>query len=78
MNTFVTHIAEALGQSPEALSAETKLRDIPNWDSLAILTTISIVDEQYDVTLSGPALQECETIGDVYAKVLAAGGTEAS
>jgi acyl carrier protein len=76
MDAFVEHLAEALEQSPEGLSRETKLRDIPNWDSLAILTTISMVDEQYDVTLSGPELQECETIGDVHRKVRAAGGAE--
>lgn len=76
MDAFVEHLAEALEQPPENLSPETKLRDIPNWDSLAILTTISMVDEQYDVTLSGPDLQQCETIGDVYEKVHAAGGME--
>lgn len=76
MDAFVEHLAEALEQSPENLSPEMKLRDIPNWDSLAILTTISMVDEQYDVTLSGPELQQCETIGDVYGKVRASSGPE--
>ncbi|NBD38400.1 MAG: acyl carrier protein [Verrucomicrobia bacterium] len=76
MEAFVEHLAEALEQSPDNLSPETKLRDIPNWDSLAILTTLSMVDEQYDVTLSGPELQHCETIGDVYAKVRAASRAE--
>lgn len=78
MDAFVEHLAEALEQSPDGLSAETRLREIPNWDSLAILTTLAMIDERYSVTISGEVLQECETIGDLREKVRAAAEEEVS
>lgn len=69
MDTFLENLAEALNHPDADLSPEQKLRDLPNWDSLAILTTLSMVDEQYGVTLSGADLQACSTVEDLFRRV---------
>ncbi len=36
-----------------------------DWDSLAIISVIALIDELYGCTVSGQALGECETIADI-------------
>ncbi len=36
-----------------------------NWDSLAIVSTIALVDDCFNVMLDGKSLGECQTIGDI-------------
>lgn len=69
MEDFLKNFADALNQPDAGFTADRKLKDVPNWDSLAILTTLSMVDQEYGVTLTGADLQACETIGDVYARI---------
>lgn len=35
------------------------------WDSLAIITTIALVDSKLGLSLQGESLAECLTVGDV-------------
>lgn len=36
-----------------------------DWDSLAIVCTIALIDEKTGAEVSGEALMKCETAGDV-------------
>ncbi|MCC5790273.1 MAG: hypothetical protein JJT75_11605 [Opitutales bacterium] len=49
----------------DTLTPETRFRDLPGWDSLASLTTLSVFDEVYSHQVSGEELKKCETIGDL-------------
>lgn len=35
------------------------------WDSLAVVSTILVIDELFDVLVEGQTLVNCETIGDM-------------
>jgi acyl carrier protein len=39
------------------------------WDSLAIVSTIALVDELFNVTFDGNRLSACETLGDIEALI---------
>ena len=69
MEDFLKNLAEAINQAGAEFTPDQKLLDLPNWDSLAILTTLSMLDLEYGVVISGADLQACETISDLYAKV---------
>ncbi len=69
MDEFLKNLAEALNNPELDIHPEHKLQELPNWDSLAILTTLSMLDQEYDVTLSGTELQTCNSVADLYAKV---------
>ena len=69
MDQFLKNLAEALNNPDADIHPENKLQDLPNWDSLAILTTLSMLDQEYGVTVSGVELQNCQSVADLYAKV---------
>ena len=74
MDAFLQNLAAALNLDDAQLQPGDRLQDLPNWDSLAILTTLAMLDAQYDVVLAGPEIQSCVTIADLFAKVEAAKG----
>lgn len=53
------------------IKAETKFKDLDEWSSLIALSVISMVDEEYNVTLVADDIRESETIEDLYYKVKA-------
>ena len=61
---FISELAEALETEEENLSLNSKLSDL-NWDSLAIISAISIADKCFDVVISIEKLAECKTINDI-------------
>jgi acyl carrier protein len=48
------------------LHAETRLRDLPEWDSLQALLVVASFDLDYGVTISADEFAETQTIGDLY------------
>ena len=66
MDAFMKNLAEAINQPDLEFSPKDELASLPNWDSLAILTTLSMLDQKYGILLSGPEIQSCKTIGELY------------
>lgn len=69
MDAFTSNLRDALNNPDLTIRPEDKLRDLPNWDSLAVLTVLSMLDQEYSVTLSGAEIQNCERVADLYATV---------
>jgi len=65
MDAFLNNLAMAINQPDMELSLDHELVDLPNWDSLAILTTLSMLDQEYGILLSGPDVQNCKTVGEL-------------
>ena len=36
------------------------------WNSLSIVSTIALIDENFNITISGDLLNNCKTIGDLW------------
>jgi acyl carrier protein len=51
------------------INLDTVFRDIDEWSSLIALTLIAMVDENYDIKLTGDDIRESITVGDVYTKL---------
>ena len=49
-----------------ALSAETKFREIDGYTSLVALLIITMIDEEYNVTVTGDDMKQQVTIGDLF------------
>lgn len=45
---------------------ESKLRDLPEWDSLAALGVIVMFDVEYQKAINGDELEKAVTVGDLY------------
>jgi acyl carrier protein len=73
MNDFHAGMAEILELDPASVGPDTLLEsDASAWDSLAIVSTIALVDDVFGVMLSGQALMACKTVADIGALVDAA------
>lgn len=47
------------------LNGETRLEDLDEWDSLAKLSLIVLMDDEFGKKLSGSEIKEFVTIGDI-------------
>lgn len=64
MSEFYEGLAEILEVDVSKVTPELAL-DEGNWDSLAIVSTIALIDEVYGKAVSGEALEGCKTVGDL-------------
>ena len=70
--SFVEQFVVAVDfQTTVPVAGDTKLADLPEWDSLAALGVIVMCDTDYGVTITGNDLKECVAVGDILARVLA-------
>jgi acyl carrier protein len=61
---------EATIELPEgSLKGDERLEDIPEWDSLAVISFIALVDEKLGLAVDGEALANAETVADLLALV---------
>ncbi len=65
---FRSGMAEVFEVEQDQLTGAYALTDA-NWNSLAIVSAIALADEVYGVLLSGRALAQCKTFGDVVALI---------
>lgn len=68
MNTmdFIEKFAEALEiEDASALSGATEFRALEEWDSLAYLSVIAMLDEEYEVQIENAAFKQLHTIADI-------------
>jgi acyl carrier protein len=74
MSGFYEELAEILEVDPDQVTADLRLEST-SWDSLAVVSTIALIDEQYDKAVNATALAACETVGDIE-RLIAARQTE--
>lgn len=53
-----------------SLKADTSFKDLEEWSSMQALVVIALVDEHYEVALSGEDLMQCESVQDIYNKII--------
>ncbi len=67
LKEFIENFAEQFDETDASeLTAETKFKDLEEWSSLIALSIISMVDEEYDITLKGDDIRTSNTIEDLY------------
>ena len=64
MQRFYDGFAEILEIDAAGVGPSLVLADYA-WDSLAIVSTIALADECFDVMLDGPSLAACATVADI-------------
>jgi acyl carrier protein len=64
MSEFYEGLAEILEIEVDQITPELELED-GSWDSLAVVSTIALIDDVYDVTVHPNALGDCKTVGDI-------------
>ena len=58
-------IEEVLDVEEGSLKPETELADVDEWDSIAALSLIVMLDEKFEKTVSGAQIKALETVNDI-------------
>jgi len=67
ISAFVKNFALQFDETdPELISADTDFKDLDEWSSLTALSVISMVDEEYDVTLTGNDIKNSDKVIELY------------
>jgi len=54
---------------PGTLKPTTSFKDLEEWSSMQALVVIALIDEHYEIALTGEDLMDCETVQDIYDKI---------
>ena len=64
---FIKRFAECIEiENVDALTPETRFRDLDEWSSLSVMLTIAFMDEEFDKQVSNITIKEANTIQDLY------------
>ena len=58
-------LEEMLELDAGTLKSETLLSDLEEWDSIAVISFIALMDDEFDKLVKGKDIKEKETIGDI-------------
>jgi acyl carrier protein len=62
---FLLLIDELLEEAPGTLSGTERLQELEMWDSMTALGFIALLDEKFNVIVSGDDLSNCKTVNDL-------------
>jgi len=62
---FFKEIAEIMEIDPSGLTGKEALREIGNWDSLAVISFIALADEHFDVIVPGEKIKGAVSLDDL-------------
>lgn len=64
--TFIERFAEAVEiEDAATLNPNTQFRTLDDWSSLAYLSVIAMLDEEYDVQIENAEFRTLHTLGDL-------------
>lgn len=64
--TFVDNFYNILEETEKSsVTAETKFKDLEEWNSMTALMLIAMVDEEYGKKITGTHIKDNDTVGDL-------------
>lgn len=64
---FITDFSEQFDDTePEAFKADTKFRELEEWDSFLALSIMAMVKSNYDVALTADQMRNSQTIQELF------------
>ena len=65
MEMFIEKFAEAI-EKEDAIKMEDNFRDYDEWSSIAYLSVIAMMDEEYDTQIEQADFKKLRTVQDLY------------
>ena len=62
---FIEKFAEAIDVEASELTAETEFRNLDEWDSVAYISVIAMLDEEYGIQIEMPTFKTLKTLGAI-------------
>ena len=71
LGDFIEKFAELFDETdPSIIKADTVFKDLEEWSSLLALSTIAMIDEEYEVKIKGDDIRNSKTVEDLFNIVL--------
>ena len=67
---FIAEFAAVLDVSPAALTPETEMKSLENWDSVAYLTVMVLIDDKLGVAVGPDVISNAQTFGSILDAVM--------
>jgi len=62
----IPELDNVLGLEAGTIKEEANIVDVPQWDSMAILSFIAFVEDQFDLVLEGDQVAEVKTFKELF------------
>ena len=72
--TFLENVKDILGIDDREIGMDDEFRSFDEWSSLAFLSLIAMLEDEYEMKVDVNRFKLLETVGDVWAEVQAARG----
>ena len=67
LDTFFDHFCDELDDTDiNTIDTSTDFKNIEEWDSLVALSIIAMIDEEFEILLTGNDMMKSTTIEDLY------------
>ena len=67
LEEFVEHFADEMTETPAGtITAETNYKELAEWGSLASLSIISMIEEEYDQLITGADVRARNTVKELW------------
>lgn len=67
INEFIANFADQFDETdPSTITPATVFHDLPDYSSLVALSLIAMIDEEYDVQLTGNDMRGSVTVEDLF------------
>jgi acyl carrier protein len=66
MQNFIENFKEALEIEDYEVNPEDKFRDYEEWDSLAVLALLAMINEEYNLIIPRKEFEKLITIKDIF------------
>lgn len=67
MNSFISQFESVLdGVEAGSITAGTDFTKLPQWDSIALLNLLAMLDGDYGVQLNGQEVRACRDVGELF------------
>jgi len=68
---FIELFKETIEMEDGEITVDTRFRELEQWDSLAFLSVIAMIDEEYDVVIEGNDFKKLNTVGELINEISA-------
>jgi acyl carrier protein len=68
-NDFIMAFADAIDRDAKIINAEDSFRDYDEWDSIALLSLVAMLDDNYNVNIPREIFEKLETVQDLIDQV---------
>lgn len=70
LNDFIKNFSEQFDDLDSVnLTVDTKFKELDDWSSLVALSLIAMVDEVYNITITGEDIRESSTVDDLFERI---------